>query len=129
MVQYHANDLRKISGGKKGKNVKVKRKYLMGGYPTETRLSDAEKRKLIRTKGGGIKVKLLSAAHANIAVDRGFVKRVRVLSVISNPSSKDYDRRKIVTKGAIIRTEIGLAKVTSRVGQNGVLNAVLIKEE
>jgi len=129
MVQYHANDLRKISGGKKDKNVKVKRKYFMGGYPTETRLSDAEKRKLIRTKGGGIKVKLLSAAYANIAVDRGIVKRVRVLSVISNPSSKDYDRRKIVTKGAIIRTEIGLAKVTSRVGQNGVLNAVLIKEE
>jgi small subunit ribosomal protein S8e len=31
-----------------------------------------------------------------------------------------------VTKGAIIQTEIGKARVTSRPGQSGAINAVLI---
>ncbi|MEM5832609.1 MAG: 30S ribosomal protein S8e, partial [Candidatus Aenigmatarchaeota archaeon] len=39
-----------------------------------------------------------------------------------------YERRKIITKGAIIKTEIGLAKVTSRPSQHGVVNAILIQK-
>ena len=49
------------------------------------------------------------------------------MDVIDNPASKDFIRRKIITKGAIIKTEIGDAKVTSRPGQDGVINAVLIE--
>jgi len=41
----------------------------------------------------------------------------------------DFVRRKIITKGAIIKTELGLAKVTSRPSQDGVVNAVLIEEK
>jgi small subunit ribosomal protein S8e len=43
----------------------------------------------------------------------------------------DYDRRGVITKGAEIETKIGLARVTSRPGGDGVINAVLIggKEE
>jgi small subunit ribosomal protein S8e len=43
-----------------------------------------------------------------------------------NPASMDYQRRKVITRGTIIKTEKGLAKVTSRPGQDGILNAVLI---
>jgi len=38
-------------------------------------------------------------------------------------------RRNILTKGAVVKTEIGLAKVTSKPGQDGIVNAVLMKEE
>jgi small subunit ribosomal protein S8e len=34
----------------------------------------------------------------------------------------------VITKGAIIETEKGLAKVVSRPGQDGVVNAVLIEQ-
>jgi small subunit ribosomal protein S8e len=33
----------------------------------------------------------------------------------------------VITKGAIIETEDGLAKVTSKPSKDGVVNAVLIK--
>ncbi|MEM3023047.1 MAG: 30S ribosomal protein S8e, partial [Candidatus Bathyarchaeia archaeon] len=48
--------------------------------------------------------------------------------VVKNPANVDYQRRGIVTKGAIISTPLGKAKVTSRPGQDGVLNAVLLKD-
>lgn len=129
MGVYHGNDLRKISGGRKGRHVKVKRKYLMGRYPTETRLGDRDLLSAIRVRGGGVKYRLRMASRANIVDPRsGEAKNVRVLRVVSNPSSRDYSRRGIITKGAIIQTELGLARVTSRPGQDGVVNAVLIEE-
>jgi small subunit ribosomal protein S8e len=51
---------------------------------------------------------------------------VKILRFESNEASKDLNRRHILTKGAIIETELGTAKITSRPGQHGVLNAVLI---
>ena len=49
--------------------------------------------------------------------------------MVKNPANVDYDRRGIITKGTIIETSLGTAKVTSRPGQNGIINAVLIKEK
>jgi small subunit ribosomal protein S8e len=34
-----------------------------------------------------------------------------------------------MTRGAVVQTEIGLAKITSRPGQDGVVNAVLVTSE
>jgi len=126
---YQGNDLKKPTGGRKGRHRKVKRKYELGRYPTETKLGSGEKRKLQRVRGGNYKVKLLVGAYANVFIpDQGKCQKVRILGVISNPSSKDYDRRGILTRGAIINTELGLARVTSRPGQDGVINAVLVEE-
>jgi small subunit ribosomal protein S8e len=52
---------------------------------------------------------------------------VKILGVAKNPANKEYERRQVITKGALIKTELGLARVTSRPGQNGVVNAVLVK--
>jgi len=38
-------------------------------------------------------------------------------------------RRSILTKGAIIKTEIGDARITNRPGQDGIINAVLLPSE
>ena len=47
--------------------------------------------------------------------------------MVENSSNTDYDRRGIITKGARIETELGTAKVTSKPGQDGVVNAVIVE--
>jgi small subunit ribosomal protein S8e len=51
------------------------------------------------------------------------------MRVVKNPTNIDYDRRGVITKSAVIETSLGLARVTSRPGQQGIINAVLIGEE
>ncbi|RLF03429.1 MAG: 30S ribosomal protein S8e [Thermoprotei archaeon] len=128
MGVYHGNDLRKITGGRKGRHVKVKRKYWMGRPPIETALGP-QRVIVVRTRGGNLKAKVKFAEYANVTdPETGQSRKVRILRVIANPSSKDYDRRGIITRGALIETELGVARVTSRPGQDGVVNAVLVKE-
>lgn len=55
-------------------------------------------------------------------------QKTEITSVIDNPANINYIRRNIITKGAVIDTPLGQAKVTSRPGQVGMVNAVLIKE-
>ncbi len=52
--------------------------------------------------------------------------RVEILDVEENKANMDYQRRKVITKGTIIKTTQGQAVVTNRPGQDGVLNAILI---
>ncbi len=129
MGVYHGNDLKKPSGGRKRRHQKVKRKYWMGRYPTLTRLSASEIRERIRVRGGNYKVRLKKAAYANV-VDPSTreVKKVRILRVVETPANPHFARGNIITKGTIIETEIGIARVTSRPGQDGVINAVLVKK-
>jgi len=118
---------RKRTGGRK-KAYRKRRKYEAGRFPVETQLGEPE-RKLERTKGGGLKVKLVSDRWVNLSDPKtGKTERVRILSVVKNPANVDWDRRGIITKGTIVRTERGLAKIISRPGQNGVLNAIPIEE-
>ena len=57
----------------------------------------------------------------------GKVKQTKILTVKSNAANPTYIQRNIITKGAMIQTELGLAQVTSRPGQDGVVNAVLVE--
>ncbi|MEM2882550.1 MAG: 30S ribosomal protein S8e [Candidatus Bathyarchaeia archaeon] len=128
MSMWHGDlHKRKRTGGKR-KPFRGKRAFERGGPPSETRLGE---RKALRrrARGGGLKVKLLSTNVANVVdPDTGKCQIVEVKGVVKNPANVDYQRRGIVTKGAIISTPLGKAKVTSRPGQDGVLNAVLLKD-
>jgi len=53
-------------------------------------------------------------------------QKVKILRFQSNDASKDLNRRHILTKGAIVETELGNVRITSRPGQHGILNGVLI---
>ncbi len=126
MPQYHGRDLKKPTGGKISPHRK-KRKYEMGRDPLETVLADYESRIIRRVRGGNHKVGLKYVVYANVLdpeTNRSY--KLRILSVKENPASVDYSRRGVITKGAIIETEKGLARVTSRPGQDGIVNAVLI---
>ena len=126
MGVYHGRDLKKVTGGKKRRHVKVKRKYWMGRFPINTTLSEKEFRRLQRVRGGNYKIKLRYAAYANV-IDKnsGNVKKVRILRVIETPANRELARHGIIVKGTIIETELGPAIVTSRPGQDGVVNAIL----
>ncbi len=119
---------RKITGGRR-KPHRKRRKYELHREPTQTKLGE-EKRKIIRTKGGGEKVRAVQVMYANVTDKKNNVtKKVKILNVIENPSNREYSKRGIITKGTIILTEIGKAIVTSRPGQDGVVNAVLIEDK
>lgn len=127
MSYYQGNDLKKPTGGKKRPH-RSKRKYELGRPPTETKLAETEVRKHVRVRGGNYKVRLKKAVYANVIdPETNKAQKVKILRVIETPAHREYARRGIIVKGAIIETEIGKAKVTSRPGQDGVINAILIK--
>lgn len=128
MAIWQGRSLKKPSGGRIVL-ARKKRKRELGREPAFTRVvEDKEERKIIRTYGGNRKVRLVKALYANV-FENGKGKKVKIISVVDNPANRQYVRRNIITKGAIIQTEIGKAIVTSRPGQDGVVNAVLIKGE
>jgi len=129
MVQYHKLSRTKGSGSgglKRANRDKVLANY--GGFFARTHLSQDEKQEIraFRILGGGRKVAAHKLAFANVVVE-GKVKRVRIKNVLENPADRHYARENIITKGAVVETEAGKARITSRPGQDGVANAVLIK--
>ncbi len=116
---------RKNSGGIY-RPFRKRKKREIGRYPTLTVIGSF-KNKVERVFGGNIKVRLRSDEYANVVDKDGKVKRVKILKLIENKANKEFLRKKIITKGAIIETEIGKAIVTSRPGQDGVINAKLIE--
>jgi small subunit ribosomal protein S8e len=118
---------RKNSGGRKRVNRK-KRRYEKGFFPAETTLGKP-KSKTIRKHGGNEKVRLLTANQANISDNSGKTTKVEIIRVIENPANVDYDRRGVITKGTMIATSLGTARVTSRPGQDGIVNAILVAKK
>jgi small subunit ribosomal protein S8e len=118
---------RKNSGGKKRVNRK-KRRYEKGFFPAETTLGKP-KSKTIRKHGGNEKIRLLTANQANISDKSGKTTKVEIIRVIENPANVDYDRRGVITKGTMIATSLGTARVTSRPGQDGIVNAIIVEKK
>ena len=115
---------RKATGGRYNQKYKQKQ-YELGSQPAHTSIGEARK-KILRKMGGEIKRKLLTIDFANV-YDPKTKKTVKtkILSVLDNPANRFYARRNIMTKGAVIQTEKGKARVASRPGQDGIVNAVL----
>ncbi len=130
MGVYQGPDLKKITGGKKGRYRKIKRKYWTGGYPTNTTLASKEKRKVEKVRGGNLKVRARYVMYANVVDTKSnTTKKVKILRVVETPANRELARHGIIVKGTIIETEVGRAVVTSRPGQDGVVNAVLVPEQ
>lgn len=126
MVIWHGKKGRKLTGGKIN-IARKKRKYELGSLPLHTKIGK-EKKKIVKTKGGGIKVKTSSVEFTNVLDKKtNTVEKVKILDVIETPSDPHLARRGIITKGTIIKTEIGNARVTSRPSQHGIVNALKIE--
>lgn len=119
---------RKLTGGKK-RVYRSKKKYEQGGYPAETILGEP-RLKITRGLGGNNKIKVLSGKYASVTDPKsGKTEKSEITNVVKNAANVDYNRRGVITKGAEIETTSGLAKVTSRPGKDGIINAILIGKE
>lgn len=129
MSVWHGDlEKRKPSGGRK-KAYRRKRRFERGSFPTETLLGEP-KRKISRCRGGNLKVRVLRDKFVCVSDPAsGVTRKVEIIRVVKNPANVDFNRRGVITRGAVVETPLGLARVTSRPGQNGVINAVLISKE
>ena len=117
---------RKLTGGRKVA-MRGRRKFEIDRYPNEAVVGPSQV-VARRIRGNNNKVAFKSAEFANVIDQEN--KRViksKILRVTKNPANRDYERRGVVSKGAIIESESGTARVISRPGQDGVVNAILIK--
>lgn len=129
MSVWHSDMRKKKPSGGRRRAYRKKRNFELGRFPAETALGEL-KRKTQKARGGTLKLKALSIKQACVTDQKtGKTKKVEITRVAKNPANIDYNRRGVITKGAIVETSLGPARITSRPGQHGILNAVLIKEE
>ncbi|MBN2042478.1 MAG: 30S ribosomal protein S8e [Candidatus Aenigmarchaeota archaeon] len=128
MTKWHRKSTRSLTGARVRKNRK-KKKFEMGNVFLETKIGKRNV-KVQKTIGGNRKLKVLSVEKINVAdPKKKTIKRVKVLSVEKNTANPHYVRRNVITKGAIVKTELGSARITSKPGQHGIVNAVLVEEK
>lgn len=126
-MKWQGSSKRKFTGGRLISN-RGKRKCELGREAGEPQI-DVTRKKQIRARGGNSKVRLLRCDTACVSDPKtGKSKTAKIESVKDNRANLNYIRRNIITKGAIIKTSLGDARVTSRPGQEGVVNAVLVSE-
>ena len=126
MAIWQGESKRKPSGGRRMMSHK-KRKFEIGREPVLTTIG-ATKRKYVRVRAGETRVRMLKAQVANVTNPKtGKTAPAKITTVTGNPANINYVRRNILTKGAIIQTTAGKARITSRPGQHGAINAVLVE--
>jgi small subunit ribosomal protein S8e len=122
---FQGRSTTKPSGGKL-KTLRSKRRFEIGREPTLTRVGETQ-RKVVRTFGGNSKVILLKGQFANVYNPKDKTcRKSKIVTVRQNPANPHYVQRNIMGKGSIVQTELGEARITSRPGQDGVVNAILL---
>lgn len=117
---------KKATGGHTSR-FRGRRAFEKNRYSNETVLGEIE---LVQRKvlGNSRKKGLRKVNYVNVtesSTQKTF--KIKILKVLKNPANRDYERRGVITKGCIIETEKGNVKVTSRPGQIGIVNGILLK--
>jgi small subunit ribosomal protein S8e len=117
----------KFTGGRL-KPARMRRKSEIDRYPNEPILG-TDSIVPRRVRGGNLKLALKHIEFLNVN-DRENKKTIKtkIIKVVKNPANKDYERRGVLSKGAFVETELGIARIISRPGQNGSINAILTKD-
>ena len=115
----------KITGGRRHP-LRIRRKYEIDRFPNEP-INGAQITVTRNVRGKNTKTALKSIDFVNLSRKDAKVKKTKILKVLENATNNDYQRRGIITKGAILEIEEGKCRVVSRPGQSGTVNAVLIK--
>ncbi|SJK84582.1 30S ribosomal protein S8e [Cuniculiplasma divulgatum] len=125
MGRFQGRSSKKFTGGRY-KQYRAKRRSEIGREPTFTRVNPTQ-RKVLRIRGGNLKAALLNDNFANVYDSKQKkTTKSQIKTVKSNPANPHYVQRNLMNKGTIIVTELGEARITSRPGQDGVINAVLL---
>jgi len=127
MVVVHKGGVGRTPSGGRHTQMRGKRRFEIGNHPTATRIEPTTSIVTQGTKFGGIKSKVLRSDHVNLYDPKSKTfSQAKVKAVLECASNRHYVRRNIMVRGAIVETEKGKAKITSRPGQDGTVNAVLI---
>jgi len=124
MALTRARSKRKKTGGLYNK-ARKKKKRDFGRDFIPARIGPRKSKK-VRMRGGAYKHVLSQDDRANVIIN-GKSQFTKILTVKENTANPNFVRMNVITKGAVIETEAGLAKVTSRPTQHGTINAVLLK--
>jgi len=116
----------KITGGRRHP-LRTRRKYETDRYPNEP-INGAQVTITRHVRGNNRKTALKSIDFVNLSTGDAKVKKTKILKVLENTTNNDYKRRGIITKGAILEIQEGKCRVVSKPGQNGIVNAILLKE-
>lgn len=115
----------KLTGGRRHP-LRTRRKYEIDRYPNEA-LRGKQVTVTRKVRGKNQKTALKTIDFVNLAIPNSKVKKTKIVRVLENSTNNDYQRRGVITKGAILETEDGKCRVVSKPGQHGAVNAVLIK--
>lgn len=128
MTKWNIDTGKKVTGGRIHLHRK-KRRFQRGSLALLTEVGKSKKRSE-RIRGGGEKVKLVKAEFVN-AIDpkTNKIKKVKILDVVSNSANPHYIRRGIITKGAIVKTDLGSVKILSRPSQSGIVSGIILEKE
>ena len=114
----------KMTGGRRHP-LRSRRKHEIDRFPNEAIIG--EQITITRkVRGKNVKTAIKTIDSVNLAIDSK-IKRVKIIKVLENATNNDYQRRGIISKGAILETEEGKCRVVSRPGQHGTVNAILVK--
>ena len=116
---------RKITGGHRHP-LKSRRKFHIDRFPNEALMGE-QTTVTRKTRGNNRKTAMKTANAVNIVIADGKIKSSEIVKVLENQTNNDYQRRGIITKGAIVETKDGKCKIVSRPGQDGTLNGILLK--
>ncbi len=114
----------KTTGGRRHP-LRIRRKYEIDRYPNEA-VTGAQVTVTRNVRGKNRKTALKTVDFVNLATGDSKVKKTKILKVLENATNNDYQRRGIITKGAILETQEGKCRVVSKPGQTGIVNAVLV---
>ena len=127
MVIYQGRSKHLSTGAKYHPNAK-KIKMRQGRDPINTKVG-ASRKKIVRTRGANIKIKAYSLDKINVIDQKTKKAKIaKIKRVVDNPASVDLARRGVITQGAILDTDLGSVKVTSRPGQMGGLNGIILEK-
>ena len=105
--------------GKRATEISTEKQFALVGEP---------KRKIYRKTGGNTMVRVMAANQVSINNPKtGKTTLGSIHSVVENASDPNYVRRNILVKGAVIETDKGRVRITSRPGKDGVINGVLLE--
>ena len=122
---WQGRSRRKRTGGRL-RPIRKKRRFEIGREQQHATLGGGTVKRY-RVRGGNLKLRILTTQTINVfdpATKK--MQQTKVITVRENPSNPNYVQRNIITKGAILETELGLVRVRSRPGQDGVLNGVRV---
>lgn len=135
MVEWHGKSGTKRTGsGGRRMSIRARDKKLTqkGGLAALTRIESVEKNEVERKVGIGntSKNRVMKAKHINVLDPQtNKYSKMEVVSVKENMGNRDFARRNIITKNALVEVKSGdktvKVRVVSRPGQNGSINAIL----